>query len=137
MSFNSRQKQNKTRRKNKKVENEIKWDTFFSNKEQTVVMSREFFEDLVFDKIDVPSQPVYHGDVNAFVLEIFTMRDEMKCRWSRNFVEAAFECFPEMDYCVILLPFSHPFLPLLKHFVVRCVSFTFEIHVSLIQPCRY
>ncbi|KAK1125027.1 hypothetical protein K0M31_006364 [Melipona bicolor] len=92
-------------------------DSFFRIPQKTVVMSREFFEDLVFDKIDVPSQPVYHGDVNAFALEIFTMRDEMKCRWSRNFVEAAFECFPEMDYCAILLPFSHAFLPLLEHFV--------------------
>ncbi|XP_043526432.1 cilia- and flagella-associated protein 61-like [Frieseomelitta varia] len=92
-------------------------ESFFRIPRRTVVMSREFFEDLVFDKIDAPSQPVYHGDVNAFVLEIFTMRDEMKCRWSRNFVEAAFECYPEMDYCVTLLPFSHPFLPLLKHFV--------------------
>ena len=104
--------------------NEIHFSKKKKKKGKTVVVSREFFEDLVFDKIDVPSQPVYHGDVNAFVLEIFTMRDEMKCRWSRNFVEAAFECYPEMDYCVILLPFSHPFLPLLKHFVVRCASFT-------------
>ncbi|CAD1479018.1 unnamed protein product, partial [Heterotrigona itama] len=74
-------------------------ESFFRIPKKTVVMSRELFEDLVFDKIDVPSQPVYHGDVNAFVLEIFTMRDEMKCRWSRDFVEAAFECFPEIDYC--------------------------------------
>lgn len=97
--------------------------TFFCNKGRSIVTFGESFGDPVFDKIDVPLQPVYHGDVNAFVLEIFAMKDEIKRRWSRNFMEAAFECFPDLDYCVILLPFSHPYFPLLQHFVVYYISY--------------
>lgn len=96
---------------------------FFCDKGRSIVTFDESFGDPVFDKIDVPSQPVYHGDVNAFVLEIFAMKDQIKRRWSRNFMEAAFECFPDLDYCVILLPFSHPYFPLLQHFVVYHTSY--------------
>ncbi|XP_076759809.1 cilia- and flagella-associated protein 61 [Xylocopa sonorina] len=73
--------------------------------------------------IELPSQPVYYGERNAFVLEIFATQEHIKQRWGRNFVEAAFECYQNLDYCAILLPFSHPSLPLLEHFVrvpLRC-----------------
>lgn len=62
---------------------------------------------------------MYHGGKNAFVLEIFAMRDGMKPHWSLDFLEAAFDSFPDLDYCVILLPSSHPPCQLLQHFVVR------------------
>ncbi|CAL7938183.1 unnamed protein product [Xylocopa violacea] len=73
--------------------------------------------------IELPLQPVYYGETNAFVLEIFATQEHIKRRCSRNFVEAAFECYQNLDYCAILLPFSHPPLPLLEHFVrvpLRC-----------------
>lgn len=67
----------------------------------------------------LPVRAIYHGEVNAFVLEIFATQEHISDRWSQNFLQAAFECFPDLDYCVILLPFTHPYLPFLEHFVVR------------------
>ncbi|XP_076395466.1 cilia- and flagella-associated protein 61 [Megachile rotundata] len=73
--------------------------------------------------IKLPIRPIYYGEPNAFVLEIFTLHQDISDRWSQNFIQAAFECFPHLDYCCILLPFSHSFLPFLEHFVrvpLRC-----------------
>ncbi|XP_032670989.1 cilia- and flagella-associated protein 61-like, partial [Odontomachus brunneus] len=66
---------------------------------------------------DLLPRPTYHGEKNAFVLEIFAMRRGMKPHWSLDFLEAAFDCFPDLDYCVILLPFSRPLYQFLQHFV--------------------
>lgn len=65
-----------------------------------------------------PARPTYRGEVNAFALEIFATKDHIEQRWVRNFLEAAFECLPDLDYCAILIPFSHSFLPFLEYFVV-------------------
>lgn len=82
-------------------------------------MVTSIIEDIQLEKIHIPEQPVYHGQVNAFVLEIFAMKHKMKLRESRNFIEAAFESFPDLEYCAILLPSNHVFIPLLHHFMVR------------------
>ncbi|XP_026674181.1 cilia- and flagella-associated protein 61-like [Ceratina calcarata] len=101
---------------------------------KTKIESIEIDAVLQSDKVKVPSQPVYYGEVNAFVLEIFSMRDQVKRRWSRNFVEAAFECFPNLDYCAILVPFSHPFIHLLEHFMfvpLRCnKDYPMALHIT-------
>lgn len=81
-------------------------------------MVTSIIEDIQLEKIHIPEQPVYHGQVNAFVLEIFAMKHKMKLRESRNFIEAAFESFPDLEYCAILLPSNHVFIPLLHHFMV-------------------
>lgn len=63
--------------------------------------------------------PSYHShEINVFVLEIFAMRDETWPHWSHDFLEAAFDCFPHLEYCAILLPFLHPCYQFLQHFVV-------------------
>ncbi|CAK9824741.1 Cilia- and flagella-associated protein 61 [Anthophora retusa] len=98
-------------------------DSIFDIPRKAVVMSTEIPESLLFADIKIPAQPVHYGVANTFALEIFSMQEHAKHRWSRNFIEAAFECFPELDYCVILLPSSHPYLPFLEHFVrvpLRC-----------------
>ncbi|KZC15008.1 Uncharacterized protein C20orf26 like protein, partial [Dufourea novaeangliae] len=69
------------------------------------------------EQTGLPTRPVYCGEPNAFVVEIFTVQERIKYRSGRNFLEAAFECFPDLEYCAILLPFSHPPLPLLESFV--------------------
>lgn len=68
------------------------------------------------DGIDLP---VYYGERNAFTLEIFSMRDDVDERLSYDYLEAVFECFPEEEYCVVLIPPSFPTFPLLQNFVVR------------------
>lgn len=86
-------------------------------------MVTSIIEDIELEKIYIPEQPTYYGQVNAFVLEIFAMKQKMKLRESRNFIEAAFESFPDLEYCAILLPSNHVFIPLLHHFMVRSISF--------------
>ncbi|KOC59239.1 Uncharacterized protein C20orf26 [Habropoda laboriosa] len=98
-------------------------DSIFDIPRQATIVSADVPEGLESSDIKLPTQPVYCGAMNAFVLEIFATQDHVKHRSSRNFIEAAFECFPDLDYCAILLPFSHPFLPFLDHFVrvpLRC-----------------
>jgi len=67
---------------------------------------------------DVLPHPKYYGELNAFSLEIIAMRDDMKSHWPRDFLEGAFACFPDLDYCVILLPSFHPCQSFLQYFVV-------------------
>ncbi|KAG5313378.1 CFA61 protein, partial [Acromyrmex insinuator] len=74
------------------------------------------------------------GEINAFVLEVFATRNEMRPHWSHDFLEAAFDCFPHLEYCVILLPFEHPCYQFLQHFVVKYYKLINEIFRLL--ECR-
>jgi len=67
---------------------------------------------------DVLSHPKYYGELNAFSLEIIAMRDDMKPHWPYDFLKGAFSCFPDLEYCVILIPSIHPYQSLLQYFVV-------------------
>ncbi|XP_011864945.1 PREDICTED: cilia- and flagella-associated protein 61-like [Vollenhovia emeryi] len=55
---------------------------------------------------------------NVFVLEMFATRDGTRPHCSHDLLEAAFDCFPHLEYCAVLLPFSHPSYQFLQHFVV-------------------
>ncbi|XP_025154418.1 cilia- and flagella-associated protein 61 [Harpegnathos saltator] len=66
---------------------------------------------------DLLPPPTYHGEKNAFILEIFAMRDGMRPHWSFDFLEAAFDSFPDLDYCVVLLPSTRPPQKYLQHFM--------------------
>jgi len=68
--------------------------------------------------------PTPDNEINAFVLEMFATRDEMRPHWSHDFLEAAFDCFPHLEYCVTFLPFSHPCYQFLQHFVVKYCKLT-------------
>ncbi|KAG5345016.1 CFA61 protein, partial [Acromyrmex heyeri] len=74
------------------------------------------------------------GEINAFVLEVFATRNEMRPHWSYDFLEAAFDCFPHLEYCVTLLPFEHPCYQFLQYFVVKYYKLTNEIFRLL--ECR-
>ncbi|XP_034179175.2 cilia- and flagella-associated protein 61 isoform X2 [Osmia lignaria lignaria] len=98
-------------------------DGMFDVPRKTTTSSLEDDESLMSKDVKLPVRAIYHGEVNAFVLEIFATQEHISDRWSQNFLQAAFECFPDLDYCTILLPFSHPYLPFLEHFVrvpLRC-----------------
>ncbi|XP_076235027.1 cilia- and flagella-associated protein 61 [Calliopsis andreniformis] len=86
--------------------------------EKVYVPTIDVHESLELDESQLPPRPIYYGEKNAFALEIFATQDHVKQRGIKNFLEAAFECFPDLDYCAIVLPFSHAYLSFLKYFVV-------------------
>ncbi|XP_043500796.1 cilia- and flagella-associated protein 61-like [Polistes fuscatus] len=78
--------------------------------------------------------PNYYGQVNAFVVEIFAVRDDIGNRGTREFLETAFECFPDLDYCVLLLPSAYSYFSFLEQFVrvpLRCnKDFPMSLYLS-------
>lgn len=55
---------------------------------------------------------------DAFALELLGTRravDELRCQ---GLLSAGFDCFPELDYCVLLIPSDKPHFPILDYFVV-------------------
>ena len=60
----------------------------------------------------------YRGEVNAFTIELLSMDERVNERCGKDYLEAAFEVFPDLDYCVMLLPTTDAFFPFLEHFVV-------------------
>ncbi|XP_050449649.1 cilia- and flagella-associated protein 61-like [Cataglyphis hispanica] len=75
--------------------------------------------------------PTYHGEMNAFVLEILAMRDDMRPHWSYDFLQAAFECFSHLEYCAIILPFSHPYQQFLQYFTRVPLRFNKDFPLAL------
>lgn len=58
-------------------------------------------------------------EADAFALELLGTQkpvDELRCQGLLN---AGFECFPDLDYCVLLVPTERPHFPILDYFVVR------------------
>lgn len=72
-------------------------------------------------KQDILTSSIYQGEVNAFVVEIFAVREDIGNRGTREFLEAAFECFPDLDYCVLLLPSTYAYFSFLELFVVGTI----------------
>ncbi|XP_053977113.1 cilia- and flagella-associated protein 61-like [Hylaeus volcanicus] len=97
------------------------FNSYYQSKMRTSAFGDTIFDvpryEVPVEDVQLPPRPIYRGEVNAFVLEIFAMQAQIKNRSSKDFIEAAFECFPDLDYCAILLPCSHPFLPFLEYFV--------------------
>lgn len=62
--------------------------------------------------------PEYHGPPNAFCIELFAVHEDIDERLCSDFLEAAFEVFPELDYCILTVPSQCPTFPLLDNFVV-------------------
>ncbi|XP_072759857.1 cilia- and flagella-associated protein 61 [Anoplolepis gracilipes] len=97
------------------------YETFLQEEENTLFATLKITRCL--KRYLFTTGPTYHGKINAFVLEIFATRDEMRSHWSHDFLEAAFDCFPHLEYCVIVLPYSHPYQQFLEHFTrvpLRC-----------------
>jgi len=110
------------------VNNYITHDSFFARKKNVLFVkdNKMMQTQLIHDDV-LLIRPTYHGEINAFVLEIFATRDEMRPHWSYDFLEAAFDCFPHLEYCAISLPFSHPNYQFLQHFTVFVITITLTI----------
>ncbi|XP_046383267.1 cilia- and flagella-associated protein 61 [Ischnura elegans] len=77
--------------------------------------------------------PTYAGKENAFCIELLAIDDKYDERQAEEFLHAAFEIFPEHDYCLISLPFNCPTFLLMKYFervVPRCCRyFPHELYI--------
>lgn len=60
---------------------------------------------------------IFHGDVNAFAVEIVAATEEHEKGALAQLLEASFGCFPDRDYCVIGIPSTTPAFPFLRYFV--------------------
>ncbi|XP_052750264.1 cilia- and flagella-associated protein 61 [Galleria mellonella] len=56
------------------------------------------------------------GEPNAFMIELFGLRDDIHERHAFDFLEAAFEVMNIYDYCLIRMPCADKTLSLLQHF---------------------
>jgi hypothetical protein len=56
-------------------------------------------------------------DVNAFCITLFCVDSTFESR-TVSFLRAAFDVFPNRDYCLLTLPHSAPRTPLLEHFTL-------------------
>ncbi|XP_026479838.1 cilia- and flagella-associated protein 61-like [Ctenocephalides felis] len=60
--------------------------------------------------------PRFAGKPNAFVIELFALRDDMDPRLGFDFLLAAFEVFPELEFGILTVPSEYPPFPFLDHF---------------------
>ncbi|KAK6624035.1 hypothetical protein RUM44_010893 [Polyplax serrata] len=60
--------------------------------------------------------PTYNGPPNAFCIEFFAMSNNFDDRLCHDFLEAAFEVFPDLNYCLFTIPSQAPTFPLLDSF---------------------
>ncbi|CAH0686347.1 unnamed protein product [Spodoptera exigua] len=60
----------------------------------------------------------FQGEPNAFLLELFAMHPAYDQRYGFDMLEAAFELFPNRDYCVMCIPTNTASFPLLEHFTL-------------------
>ncbi|XP_075977373.1 cilia- and flagella-associated protein 61-like [Anticarsia gemmatalis] len=67
-------------------------------------------------KIAERASTTHHGIKNAFMIELFALRDDIDERHSYDMLEAAFEIMKEFDYCIIRVPTSEKSFHLLQHF---------------------
>nr|XP_034832777.1 cilia- and flagella-associated protein 61-like [Maniola hyperantus] len=58
----------------------------------------------------------YSGEPNAFVIELFGLREDIDDRQSFHLLEIAFEMMKEYDYCIIRVPCKEKSFHLLEHF---------------------
>ncbi|XP_046817609.1 cilia- and flagella-associated protein 61-like [Vespa crabro] len=82
-------------------------------------------------KQDILMDSVYQGEINAFVVEIFAVRKDIGNRGTREFLEAAFECFPDLDYCVLLLPSAYSYFSFLEQFMRVPLRYNKDFPMSL------
>ncbi|KAI4464446.1 cilia- and flagella-associated protein 61 [Holotrichia oblita] len=88
------------------------------------------------EQIYHPKIPVYHGDGNAFVIEVMAVKPQHESAL-RYLLAAAFECFPDKSYCCLCMPSTETPFPLLK-LLVRVTprpSSNFEMELYVAHRC--
>jgi len=61
--------------------------------------------------------PQYAGESNAFAIQLFCIEEKYESR-SIDFLQRAFEMFPDKDFCIITLPPIVPEFTLIQNFFV-------------------
>lgn len=69
--------------------------------------------------IEQASIPEYFGADNAFAIELFAAETDKERAAASDLIEAAFECYPDLDYCIMTVPSTYPPWPLRHTFVVN------------------
>lgn len=64
-------------------------------------------------------QKEYTSDPSVFAIELYGLRDDFDKRLAVDMLEAAFETFPDCEYCIISLPSDVREFPLLHQFTVQ------------------
>ncbi|KAJ8720127.1 hypothetical protein PYW07_012170 [Mythimna separata] len=67
---------------------------------------------------EMPEPVRYTGTPNAFLLQLFAIHPDYDERYGFDMLEAAFEMYPDRDYCLVSLPTDQPAFPLLEHFTL-------------------
>jgi hypothetical protein len=62
--------------------------------------------------------PHYAGNSKAFAIQLFCIEEKYESR-SLDFLQRAFDMFPEKDFCIITLPPNVPEFALVQNFFVR------------------
>ncbi|XP_063625473.1 cilia- and flagella-associated protein 61-like isoform X1 [Cydia splendana] len=58
----------------------------------------------------------YHGEPNAFSIELYALRDDIDERKGYHLLQAAFELMKDYDYCLLRMPCTSSSMFLLRHF---------------------
>ncbi|NXA80728.1 CFA61 protein, partial [Thryothorus ludovicianus] len=75
-------------------------------------------------------QPVYRGASNVFCIRLLCIDEKYETR-SLDFLQYAFNVFPDRDLCVILVPHHVPEFPLMRSFVRAVPSCTSRLGQEL------
>lgn len=65
----------------------------------------------------------YATDPSVFAIELYGLRNDFDTRLAVDMLEAAFETFPDCEYCIISLPSDIREFPLLHQFTVQLNKF--------------
>lgn len=96
------------------------------NKEVAINRINEHFETESFNFFkkhtpihpDVQSSDGYECLSDAFAIELYSLQSDVDDRLSYNLLEAAFETYSDLSYCLISVPNEDKHFPLLQYFVV-------------------
>ncbi|XP_045500085.1 cilia- and flagella-associated protein 61-like [Colias croceus] len=93
-------------------------ESFYDNKYLDQDKGKRTSEFLISPPAKPPQPTRYIGAPNAFLLELFAMHQDYDERYGFDMLQAAYELFPNRDYCIICLPTCHTSFPLLDHFTL-------------------
>lgn len=78
--------------------------------------SQHFYERSIMSNLFTTNLVPMESD--AFLIELFALDCDYDERLAYNLLEASFECYPNLNYCLIAIPSRTRYFPLLRHFVV-------------------
>ncbi|CAH4034591.1 unnamed protein product [Pieris brassicae] len=93
-------------------------ESFYDNKYLDKDVGKRTSEFPMISPAKPPEPTRFVGPPNAFLLELFAMRQDYDERYGFDMLEVAFELFPDRDYCIVCLPTNHTCFPLLEHFTL-------------------